>query len=243
MRAWRVHHHGDPAEVLTLDHALPDPSPGPGELLVDVDVAALNFADSLLCRGTYQERPDLPFVPGLELVGRVVAAGAPAPGRTPGGRGAPPPVGTRVVGLAALPAGALADRALCNAAATFALPSAIDDAHAASLLVTYQTAWVGLHRRAALRPGEVVVVHGAAGGTGSAFVQVAVAAGARVMPVPAGVPSARPPLTRRTPRQGRPGRGPRRRRRHRQPSPRRGRRGSGGDGRSGRRRRGGPRGG
>ncbi len=181
MRAWRVHHHGDPAEVLTLDHALPDPSPGPGELLVDVDVAALNFADSLLCRGTYQERPDLPFVPGLELVGRVVAAGAPAPGRTPGGRGAPPPVGTRVVGLAALPAGALADRALCHAAATFALPSAIDDAHAASLLVTYQTAWVGLHRRAALRPGEVVVVHGAAGGTGSAFVQVAVAAGARVI--------------------------------------------------------------
>jgi len=158
--------------VLDLTVDVPVPTPTEGQVAVEVRSCALNFADSLLCRGTYQERPPLPFVPGLEVVGTVTATG---PGVGSVARG------DRVVGLTALPHGGLAEVALTHAAATFALPPGIDDARGAAMLVTYQTAWVGLHRRARLRPTDLVLVHGAAGGTGSAFVQVAVAAGARVI--------------------------------------------------------------
>ena len=74
MRALRVHELGDPAEVLRLE-AAPVPEPGPHQVRVRVEAAALNFADDLLCRGKYQERPPLPFIPGMELAGEVVAAG------------------------------------------------------------------------------------------------------------------------------------------------------------------------
>ncbi len=137
-----------------------------------VGACALNFADSLLCGGSYQERPALPFSPGLEVAGVVSSTGPDVSGVD---------VGDRVVGLTALPHGGLADTALTHAGATFVLPPHLDDAHGAAMLVTYQTAWVGLHRRVGLRPSDVVVVHGAAGGTGSAFVQLAAAAGALVI--------------------------------------------------------------
>lgn len=172
MRAWRVHTHGAPDEVLVAEEGVDAPHPGDDQVAVAVGACALNFADSLLCRGTYQERPDLPFVPGLEVVGTVLETG---PGVTGVRRG------DRVVGLTALPDGGLADTALTHGSATFGLPATIDDARGAAMLVTYQTAWVGLHRRAGLRAGDVVLVHGAAGGTGSAFVQLAAAAGARVI--------------------------------------------------------------
>ena len=172
MRAWRVHVHGAPDEALVLDQEVAVPEPGAGEVAVAVGACALNFADSLLCRGSYQERPELPFSPGLEVAGVVSATGPDVTGVD---------VGDRVVGLTALPHGGLADTALTHAAATFVLPPQIDDARGAAMLVTYQTAWVGLHRRVGLRPSDVVVVHGAAGGTGSAFVQLAAAAGARVI--------------------------------------------------------------
>ena len=69
MRAWRVHEHGDPAAVMRLEDGVVPPVCGPGDVVIDVRACALNFADGLLCRGTYQERPSLPFSPGLEVAG------------------------------------------------------------------------------------------------------------------------------------------------------------------------------
>lgn len=171
MRAWRVHEHGRPVDVLRLDDGLAPLVPGPGEVRVAVEACALNFADSLLCEGTYQEHPPLPFTPGLELCGTVTDLGA----------GVDRAVGERVIGLPLLPHGGLADEALCAAHDVFDVPQGMDAAVAAALPVTYQTAWFALHRRAGLQPGETVLVHAGAGGTGSATIELAVAAGARVL--------------------------------------------------------------
>ncbi|MBA2281756.1 MAG: NADPH:quinone oxidoreductase family protein [Acidimicrobiia bacterium] len=163
MRAWTYAEHGAPVDVLRLDPSATMPAPGPGQVALDVLACGLNFADSLLCRGTYQERPPLPATPGLEVVGRVVGDGR------------------RVVALPALPHGGLADRCLAAVPDTFPLPDDVDDVTAAALPITYGTAWVGLFRRGGLQAGETVLVHAAAGGTGSAAVQLAVDAGARVL--------------------------------------------------------------
>ena len=74
MRAWRVHELGDPADVLRLDD-VKEPAPGPGDVAVEIAACGLNFADLLLCRGQYQQRPALPFTPGLETSGRIVEVG------------------------------------------------------------------------------------------------------------------------------------------------------------------------
>jgi NADPH2:quinone reductase len=168
VRAWRVAEFGPAWEVLHRVDDAPVPEPGPGEVRVRVLAAGLNFPDLLMCAGTYQERPPLPFTPGLEVCGDVVAAGP----------GAPYGVGERVIG-APLPAGALADEAVL--AAAFAVPREMPVAEAAALFVTYQTAHFGLHRRANLRPGEVLLVHAGASGTGSAAIQLGRAAGATVL--------------------------------------------------------------
>ena len=173
MRAWQVAALGEPADVMTLTD-VPAPDAAPGHVVVEVLATALNFPDVLMARGLYQVRPPLPFVPGIEVCGRVVAVGT-------GGSGCR--VGDRVVGMPALPHGGLAERALLPAEALFPAPEALDDAEAAALTVAFQTAYVGLTRRAALRPGETVLVHAAAGGVGSAAVQVAKALGATVIGV------------------------------------------------------------
>jgi NADPH:quinone reductase len=165
VKAWRVHELGAPADVLRLEE-VPDPAPGPGELLVRVDAVALNFPDVLMCAGLYQERPPLPFTPGLEVCGTVV-----------GGDRA----GERVIGGPRLPAGGLAELAVLPADGSFPVPDGMPSAEAAGLLITYQTAYVGLHRRAGLRAGETLLVHAGAGGVGSAAIQVGLAAGARVI--------------------------------------------------------------
>jgi NADPH2:quinone reductase len=171
MRAWQVGEHGEPVDVLV--HAdRPPPRPGPGELVVEVSTCGLNFSDVLLCRGAYQEHPPLPFTPGTEIVGVVRSVGAGGPADL---------IGTRVLARPSLPDGGLADEALVGPGRAHALPETIDDVTAAALHVTYQTAWFGLHRRARLQAGEVVLVHAGAGGTGSAAIQLAVAAGARVV--------------------------------------------------------------
>jgi len=169
MRAWQVHEHGPAWDVLRLGE-VPVPDPGPGEVRVKVLAAGLNFPDLLLCAGQYQERPPLPFIPGLEVAGEVVAAGA----------GADHAVGDRVIG-APMPAGGLADQALLPAGGAFGIPAEMPAAEGAALFITYQTAHFGLHRRAALRPGEVLLVHAGASGTGSAAIQVGKAAGATVI--------------------------------------------------------------
>jgi NADPH2:quinone reductase len=176
MTAWQVADLGDPADVMRRVE-VPVPTPGPDQVLVEVYSTALNFPDVLLARGQYQERPPLPFVPGIEFSGIVVAAGAGVD---------PHRVGERVVAAAALPHGALARYAVANAADALPAPPGLDDVSASAFLISYHTAWFGLFRRAGLRVGETLLVHAAVGGVGSAAVQLGKAAGARVIGVVGG---------------------------------------------------------
>ncbi|GAA0711071.1 NADPH:quinone oxidoreductase family protein [Dactylosporangium roseum] len=176
MRAWQVTGLGQPRDVLkVVDVARPEP--GPGQLVVRVRATAASFPDAMMCRGEHQLRPPLPFTPGLEVCGEVVAIGEGVEGCQKG---------DRVLGAAVLPFGGLAEYALMQGVATFPAPAVLDDAQAASLLIGYQTGWFGLHRRARIRPGETLLVHAAAGGVGSAAVQLGKAAGARVIGVVGG---------------------------------------------------------
>jgi NADPH:quinone reductase len=176
MRAWQVQENGEPEDVLTLvDREVP--TPGPGEVLVRVSAAPVNFPDALLCRGTYQVRPPLPFTPGVELCGEVVELGEGVEG---------PVVGDRVIGSPDLPIGAFGELTIMSAKAALPAPPALDDAEASSLFIGYQTSWFALHRRTAIQPGETLLVHAAAGGVGSAAVQLGKAAGARVIGVVGG---------------------------------------------------------
>ncbi|MYX36622.1 MULTISPECIES: NADPH:quinone oxidoreductase family protein [unclassified Streptomyces] len=176
MKAWRVHENGEPRAAMRMDE-VPDPQPGPGELLLKVRAANVNFPDALLCRGHYQVRPPLPFTPGVEFCGEVVAVGEGVAGHA---------AGDRVITPAALPGGAFAELAVVPAAGVFPAPPALDDAEAAALHIGYQTGWFGLHRRAGLSEGETLLVHAAAGGVGSAAVQLGKAAGATVIGVVGG---------------------------------------------------------
>jgi len=170
IRAWHVTSIGEPRDVLRVVE-VPQPEPGPGEVAVRVRAVAVNFPDVLLARGEYQVRPEVPFTPGIELCGDVVAVG-PGVERVR--------VGERVVGSRI---GVLAEVAVLAEQEVFPAPPSLDDAEAASLTIAYQTAWFALHRRAAVREGETVLVHAAAGGVGTATVQLAAAAGARVIGV------------------------------------------------------------
>jgi NADPH:quinone reductase len=174
VKAWQVPELGEPRDVLRLAE-VPDPEPGPGQVLVRVLGAAANFPDVLMCRGGYQVRPPLPYIPGIELCGEVVAAGPEVTGVAPGDRLVGGPIG-----------GAFAELTLMNAATTLPAPDGLDDAEAAAFFVTYQTGWFGLHRRARLAAGETLLVHAAAGGVGSGAVQLGKAAGARVIGVTGG---------------------------------------------------------
>lgn len=174
MRAWQVTTLGEPAKALSLNE-LPMPEPGAGQVLVRVATAALNFPDVLMCRGEYQIRLEPPFVPGVEACGEVVGLGEGVDQTL---------LGARVIGNPLL--GALTEYTLMAAAETYRAPESLDDAEAASLHIAYQTAWFALHRRARLAEGETVLVQAAAGGVGSAAVQLAKAAGATVIGVVGG---------------------------------------------------------
>lgn len=166
MQAWQVHENGEPSEVMRLDE-VDTPTPGDGQVLLKVRAANINFPDALLCRGHYQVRPPLPFTPGVEICGE-----------TEDGR--------RVIANPALPYGGFAEYAVADARAVLPAPESLDDAEAAALHIGYQTGWFGLHRRAGLEAGETLLVHAAAGGVGSAAVQLGKAAGARVIGVVGG---------------------------------------------------------
>ena len=176
MRAWQVRELGEPLEVLQLSQA-PDPQPESGQILVRVLASAANFPDVLMCRGMYQVRPAMPFTPGVDLCGEVAALGEGV------SRFA---IGDRVIGASVLPHGGFAELAIMNEATTYAAPASLDDAEAAAFYLGYQTGWFALHRRARLQPGETLLVHAAAGGVGSAAVQLGKAAGARVIGVVGG---------------------------------------------------------
>jgi len=165
VRAWRVHELGEPQDVLRLEE-VPDPVAGPDQLRLRVEAVALNFPDVLLCRGQYQEKPSLPFTPGLEVCGTVLDG---------------PRTGERVLSGAPLPDGGMAEQVLVPAAGALPVPDDMPAAKAAGLLITYQTGYVGLHRRAKLAAGETLLVHAGAGGVGTAAIQLGKAAGARVI--------------------------------------------------------------
>jgi len=159
--------------VLTLETFDP-PQPAQGLVRIAVEAAAVNFFDSLQIAGSYQVKPELPFVPGTEVAGTVVAA--------PAGSGFSP--GDRVLARLrqqGLLEGGYSELVEALPEYTVRLPDEMPFDQAAGFFVNYQTGWFGLMRRARLQPGEVVLVHAGAGGVGSAAIQLAKAAGARVV--------------------------------------------------------------
>jgi NADPH:quinone reductase len=159
-----------PAGLVVEDVAAPQP--GPGEALIAVKAAALNFFDTLITRGKYQARPELPFSPSAEVAGVVEALG-------PGVSGVK--VGDRV--MAYLGWGGAREKVIAKAEALVVIPAGVSDEVAAGVSVTYGTAIHGLKDRAHLRGGETVAVLGAAGGAGLAAVEIAKLMGARVIAV------------------------------------------------------------
>jgi NADPH:quinone reductase len=170
MWGWQVHELGDPADALVWGE-IPDPEPGPGQVLVRVHAVACNFPDILLCQGRYQEKPEPPFTPGMEIAGEVVAAGEGAVAR----------VGDRVLGMPPMGEGGYAELAVLDADSTLPWPDGMSAGQAAGMFVTYQTGICALEHRAKLQAGETLLVHAAAGGVGSAAVQLGKALGARVI--------------------------------------------------------------
>jgi len=148
----------------------PDPTPGPGEVLVDVKAIGCNFFDTLITRGKYQVQPELPFSPGAEAAGVVEAVGAGVSSVA---------LGDQVTVL--LTYGAFASKIVAPATRIFPMADGMPFEAAAALGVVYQTSYVALVPRAQLQPGETLLIHAAAGGVGLAAVQIGVALGARVI--------------------------------------------------------------
>lgn len=149
---------------------VPVPEPGSGEVRIRVRAAGLNFADSLIIKGQYQDRPALPFVPGMEIAGEIEACGSAVAGFVPGDRV-----------MAALGHGGFAEQAVTAAGNVVRLPDSIDAVTAAGFAIAYGTAYGALIWAARLVAGETLVVHGAAGGVGLATVECGKALGARVI--------------------------------------------------------------
>lgn len=168
MRAVLCTAHG-PAETLQIADVA-DPVAGPGEVVLDVRCAALNFFDSLIIENRYQFKPELPFSPGAECAGVVSAVGA----------GVDPAwIGKRVAAYVGW--GACRERLAAKASALVPIPEGLADEVAAGLMVTYGTSLHALRDRAALQPGETLAVLGAAGGVGLAAVEIGRLMGARVI--------------------------------------------------------------
>jgi NADPH2:quinone reductase len=168
MRAVRCHELTGPSGLRVDD--VPEPTPGPGEVLIDVRAAGVNFPDLLLSLGKYQLKPDTPFVPGGEAAGVVRAIG---PGVTSVS------VGDRVA--ATLFHGAFAERVVAPEQAAVQLPSSVGFETGAATLITYGTTLHALVDRAQLRAGETLLVLGASGGVGLAAVELGKLLGARVV--------------------------------------------------------------
>lgn len=168
MKALRCVRHGLP-DTLTVENIDP-PNPGPGEVLVQVKAAGVNFPDTLIIQNKYQFKPALPFTPGGELAGIVTAVGE---GVT---RVA---VGQRVIGFVMW--GAFAEQAVVAQDQLVPMPEGMPFDMASAFLMTYGTCWHALSDRAALRAGETVLVLGAAGGIGIASIEIAKALGATVI--------------------------------------------------------------
>lgn len=171
--------HGAPADVVEVQD-VEVPEPGPGQVRVAVRAASLNFGDIARCRGGVAAvMGEPPFTLGMDVCGVVDAAGA----------GAEEWVGRRVVGLTPQSLGGLAEQAL--AGSWWAAPPELDDVEAAAFTIPFHVSHLALHQRAAVQPGETVLVRGGATAVGTAAIQLAVAAGARVLAVAGGPEKAR----------------------------------------------------
>ncbi|QOY93315.1 NADPH:quinone oxidoreductase family protein [Massilia sp. UMI-21] len=168
MKAVRCKDWG-PIDSLVIEE-LPEPVPGAGEVLVDVKAAGVNFPDVLTVQGKYQVRPELPFTPGNEFAGKVCAVGDGVSGFAPG---------QPVIGFTRT--GAFAEQAVAPAEALMPIPPGMDFDTAAAITLTYGTSHHAVVDRAALQPGETMLVLGAAGGVGLAAIEIGKAIGARVI--------------------------------------------------------------
>ena len=148
----------------------PVPEPGPGQVLLRMEATGVSFAEQQMRRGRYYDQPPFPFVPGYDVVGTVLAAGEGVD------RGL---VGTRVA--AVTKTGAWASELLLDAADLVAVPEGVSADEAETVVVNGVTAWQMLHRKARVRRGQTILVHGANGGVGSILVQLALTAGVRVI--------------------------------------------------------------
>lgn len=174
MKIWRLEQLGEPAEQLRLVEEEP-PSPGPGQVLVDVEAVGLAFPDVLQCRGMYQVKSGPGFTPGGELAGRIAACGEGVDNVD---------IGERVVFLGS---GGLAEQVVHSAGAVFPVPDGVSAETAAAIPINYCTTLYALRDRGKLQEGETLLVTGAAGGTGTAAIQLAKAMGARTIAIAGGV--------------------------------------------------------
>ncbi|MCI4678135.1 NADPH:quinone oxidoreductase family protein [Rhodoblastus acidophilus] len=161
-------HYGPPENLVLRE--LPDPAPGPGEVLVEPSRVALNFFDTLIIENKYQVKPDLPFSPGGEFCGKVMALGEGVEGLA---------AGQRVAGYCSY--GAARSRVVLPASLLTPVPDALSDDRAAGLFITYGTTMHALVQRADLQKGETLAVLGASGGVGLAAVEIGAAMGAQVI--------------------------------------------------------------
>jgi NADPH2:quinone reductase len=170
MRALQVSRNARPSEALEVVD-VERPEPGPGQVRIQVSAGCLNFNDIDRCYGRVTTIPmPPPFILGMDACGVVDAAG----------EGAGDWVGTRVTAITQMAKGGLAEYALAPVDSVFEAPPELDDAEAAALVVPYHTTHLALFERAGLKEGETLLVHGGAGGLGSAAIQLGRAAGARV---------------------------------------------------------------
>ena len=174
MKAIRVHEYGGPA-VLKLEE-ISDPQPGPGEVLVRVRAAGINPVDAYIHTGTYVRKPPLPYTPGQDGAGDIEAVGADVAGFKTGDRVYIAGTGNTVAGV-----GTYAERAICTPSQLHRLPARASFGQGAALGVPYCTAYRALFQRAAAKPGETVLVHGATGGVGIAAVELAHSRGLTVI--------------------------------------------------------------
>ncbi|HEX4686547.1 MAG TPA: NADPH:quinone oxidoreductase family protein [Nocardioides sp.] len=170
MRAVQVVEVTGPSGVRVVD--VPEPEPGPGSVVIDVHAVGVSFPDLLLSRGLYQLRPDPPFTLGVDVAGTVVTAPTGIPGIEPG---------ARVAGV--VPYGGAGEHAVVPVSGVFPLPERLSYDEGAALPMNYLTALFTLQERGQVREGETVLVHGAAGGVGTATLQVARGLGARTIAV------------------------------------------------------------
>ena len=158
-----------PLDGLVVENR-PSVEPGPGQVVIGVRAAGVNFVDGLICEGKYQIKPDTPFVPGGEIAGEVIAVGDGVDG---------PTVGTRVLAMCGF--GGFAEEVAVPALSAYTVPDAMGYSVAASIIQSYATALLTLTRRTSVAPGEWVLVLGAGGGIGLASIDVARSLGARVI--------------------------------------------------------------